>query len=170
MEMGVRMSSESYLHELERNVKKLKITLKRGRDEYSRNEEALKLQIIIPFLDKLGWSSAHVKPECKLESKGWRVKVDYCLQVRRRELAVIEVKALGKLDEVPFIRIARIAQVPDIRYVIITDGDRWLVYDISRPLKEALICNWSLIKETSKGISRKALVIANTRNFGSVKC
>jgi len=86
--------------------------------------------------------------------------------MRRRTLfSAIEVKALGKITEEVLGRAFKVAQTTGLRYIIITDGDTWHLYDASKPITEALICEWSVLGEKSKDIASKASVIAKGR-FG----
>ena len=49
------------------------------------------------------------------------------------------------------------------------DGDTWRLNDTSKPLKEALVSEWSLLRESSKEVASKAQIIANIKNFGRRK-
>ena len=122
-------------------------------------------------MEKLGWKiPEYAIPEYKVKKGKEEMKLDYLLRMKKRgkikNVAAVEVKALNKLKEIPFIRIVKIAKIADVRYIIITDGDKWQLYDITRPLKEALICEWSILKEKLEEVERKAQIIAKTKHFG----
>ena len=162
--------------EIDKFIRKLKRNINKNKEFYVHNEEAVKLQIVVPFLGMLGWDFKNpdqVVPEPVISvDKRVKIKLDYLLQIKERNKIKkigVEVKALGKLNEVAFIRIAKIAKATDIRYIIMTDGDRWELYDLSKPLGKSLIIEWSLLRESSKKVANKAHVIANTKDFGNIR-
>uniref|UniRef100_A0A7J3YTB7 Type I restriction enzyme R protein N-terminal domain-containing protein n=1 Tax=Ignisphaera aggregans TaxID=334771 RepID=A0A7J3YTB7_9CREN len=161
--------------ELEELIRKLKRKLRRYKELYSQNEAAVREHIISPLLRVLKWNPEDPKqiiPEYPViiteRGKRKRIKLDYALMRHNALFAVIEVKALGKVDEglgQAFIS----AQATGARYIIITDGDTWRLYDTSKPITKALVCEWSLLRETSVKVANKVQIIANTKNFGILR-
>jgi len=160
-------------------IRKLKRKLTKYKKLYSQNEAAVREHIVSPLLRALKWDPEDPKqviPEHSVPVKGEenkarrgkekRIKLDYALMRRGALFTAIEVKALGKVDK-GLGKTFLSAQATGARYIIITDGDTWRLYDTSKPLKEALISEWSLLRESSKEIASKAQIIANIKNFGS---
>jgi hypothetical protein len=151
--------------ELVKLIRKLRRKLKEYKELYSRNEAAVREHIVNPFLRALKWDPENPKqviPEYPTEKKK---KLDYVLVRNKTPLAVIEVKTLGKVKE-GLKQVLTDAQAI-ARYIIVTDGDTWELHDISRPMKETLIREWSLLKGTPKKVAEMAQIIANTKNFGN---
>jgi len=161
--------------ELAELIRKLKRKLAKYKKLYSQNEAAVREHIVSPLLRALKWDPEDPKqviPEHSVTitrgGKEKRIKLDYALMRRRALFTAIEVKALGKVDKglgQTFLS----GQATGARYIIITDGDTWRLYDTSKPLKEALVSEWSLLRENSKEVASKAQIIANVKNFGSRK-
>jgi len=156
-------------------VRKLRRKLNKYKNLYSQNEAAVREQVVSPLLKALRWNPenpAQVIPEYPFtideRGKKKRIKLDYALMRRGDLFAVFEVKALGRVEE-GLGRAFTSAQATGARYIIITDGDTWRLYDTSRPITEALISEWSLLREKSKEVSNKIQIIANLERFGSPK-
>lgn len=161
--------------ELVKLIRKLKRKLAKYKELYSQNEAAVREHIISPLLRALKWDPEDPKqiiPEYSViitrRGKKKRIKLDYALMRHGNLFTVIEVKALGKVDE-GLGQAFTSAQATGARYIIITDGDTWRLYDTSKPITEALVREWSLLRENSKEAASKAQIIANTKNFGSRK-
>jgi predicted type IV restriction endonuclease len=156
--------------DLEKLIMKLKRKLIKYKDIYSQNEAAVREQIVAPLLRALGWDPENpnlVIPEYPIAAKR-KIKLDYALMRRGTLFSAVEIKALGKVEE-GLSRAFTVAQTLKARYIIITDGDIWRLYNTSKPITEALVCEWSILKEKSKEVARNARIIANTREFGSLK-
>jgi DNA-directed RNA polymerase subunit M/transcription elongation factor TFIIS len=156
--------------DFEKLIRKLKRKLIKYKDIYSQNEAAVREQIVSPLLRALGWDPENpnlVIPEYPITTKK-KIKLDYALMRRRTLFSAVEVKALGKVEE-GLSRAFTVAQASEARYIIITDGDAWRLYDTSKPITEALVCEWSILREKSKGVASKAHIIANTGKFGNLE-
>jgi len=94
--------------------------------------------------------------------------LDHALMRRRTLFSAVEVKALGKVEK-GLSQAFTVAQASEARYIIITDGDTWHLYDASKSITEALVCEWSILREKSKEAVNKARIIANTGKLGSLK-
>jgi predicted type IV restriction endonuclease len=146
-------------------VKKLKSKLARYKELYSRNEVAVREQIVSPLLSVFGWDTEDPKcviPEYPVVKGRSRMKIDYALLKRRAILAVVEVKALGKVSE-GLGSADKKARAVDARYIVVTDGDTWHIYEISKGAIK-LISEWSLLREEPKDIVKKAQVITSIKS------
>jgi DNA-directed RNA polymerase subunit M/transcription elongation factor TFIIS len=159
---------------LEKLIRKLKRKLNKYKDIYSQNEVAVREQIVSPLLRALGWDPEDpqlVIPEYTItiieKGKERKIKLDYALMRHGTLFSAMEVKALGKVTEEVLGRALKVAQTTGVQYIIVTDGDLWRLYNASKPITEALICEWSVLGEKSKDVASKVLVIANTKWFGN---
>jgi predicted type IV restriction endonuclease len=151
-------------------VKKLKSRLARYKELYSRNEVAVREQIVSPLLSVFGWDTEDPKcviPEYPVVKGKSRMKIDYALLKRRAILAVVEVKALGKVSE-GLGSADKKARAVNARYIIVTDGDTWQIYEISKGAIK-LISEWSLLREDPRDVVKKAQVITSIKSPGKTK-
>jgi predicted type IV restriction endonuclease len=70
------------------------------------------------------------------EKKKKKIKLDYALMRPRTLFSAVEAKALGKVEE-GLSRAFTVAQASEARYIVITEGDTWRLYDTSKPITEA---------------------------------
>lgn len=137
----------------------------------AENEVLVRYTVVDPLLRALGWELDNPE-QVMTEYKTEKGRVDYALFIeglsRGKPVAFIEVKALGKLTEESLDQIAKYALYEGVSYVVVTDGDQWALYDMSRqvPLKEREVLRWSLLKDDPAEVAFKALSIANTKGFG----
>jgi len=96
-----------------------------------------------------------------------RMKIDYALLKRRAVLGVVEVKALGKISE-GLGSAYKKARAVNARYVIVTDGNTWQIYEISKGAIKPM-CEWSLLKEEPGDIVKKAQVIAGIKSSSRLR-
>ena len=112
--------------------------------EFITNEEATKQSLVVPFLAALGYdttSPREVRPEYTAEftvHDGKRLpdRMDYAIfnSTGRKLLLVVEVKSLGMNIKERSPQLARyMAQLPDLRFGIMTDGCQYHFYsDLSQ--------------------------------------
>lgn len=113
--------------------------------EYITNEETAKMALVIPFIQSLGYDP-NLPREVRMEyaadftqadGKKYPDKMDIAIfdKEGKKPLMVIEVKQLGTVLKSKSQQLARyIAQMPDLRFGIITDGCHYLFYsDLSNP-------------------------------------
>jgi predicted type IV restriction endonuclease len=81
---------------------------------------------------------------------------------RRAILAVVEVKALGKVSE-GLGSAERKARAVNARYIIVTDGDTWQIYETSRGAIK-LMSEWSLLREDPRDVVKKAQAITSIKS------
>jgi predicted type IV restriction endonuclease len=126
---------------------------------------AVREQIVNPLLRVFGWDTEDPKcviPEHPVVKGRSRMKIDYALLKRRAILAVVEVKALGKVSE-GLGSADRKARAVNARYIIVTDGDTWQIYEISKGAIK-LVSEWSLLKEEPRNVVKKAQVITSIKS------
>lgn len=128
---------ERLLEPLLQTLEKVRKRIEEHRSSLCRNEMLTRYALIDPVLRALGWDTEdpnQVVPEFQTEVG----RPDYMLRHERENLG-LEAKKLGA-DEKTFDEARRKAlplwQERRIRYYIITDGDRWQVWDISKPRDE----------------------------------
>lgn len=145
-------------------IDKLKNRINEFYDKLSRNEALTRYALIDPFLRVLGWdieNPGEVIPEFTTEAG----VPDYALLQNNKLLIFIEAKALGKLKDVDHVKVVSYAVTKGVPYLVITDGDSWLVYDLYRPgnIKEKQVVSWTISKDDAVAIAFKALSIANLK-------
>ena len=152
-------------------VRKLRSRLARYKELYSRNEVAVREQIVSPLLSVFGWDTEDPKcviPEYPVVKGRSRMKIDYALLKRRAVLAVVEVKALGKVSE-GLGSAEKKAGAVNARYIIVTDGDTWQIYEISKGAINKLVSKWSLLREEPRDVVKKAQVIAGIKSSSRLR-
>jgi hypothetical protein len=86
---------------------------------------------------------------------------DYILHCADLRIGV-EAKRLGadeKTFEQAYMRAAPLWQAKRIRYYIITDGDRWVLWDISQPKEKGLIADIQLSRDNPGDAARQLLAL-----------
>ncbi|NAY89624.1 MAG: hypothetical protein GU347_02775 [Desulfurococcales archaeon] len=164
----------SYVEDFVKRLSKLKERIEKHRDLFSNNEAAVRYAIVNPFLQMLGWNiddPEEVIPEYPVEE--WRA--DYALSIKElvggKPIAFIEVKKLGNITDKESKEKLKYAFVSGVKYTIMTDGDKWFLYDAFKeaPLDQRIIASWSILNDDPFEIAFKSLVIAKTRLFGKEK-
>jgi hypothetical protein len=86
---------------------------------------------------------------------------DYILHCADLRIGV-EAKRLGadeRTFEQAYMRAAPLWQAKRIRYYIITDGDRWVLWDISQPKEKGLIADIQLSRDNPGDAARQLLAL-----------
>lgn len=168
--MELEVSKHISLTNIIKIINNLKIKINKYYDKLSRNEALTRYALIDPLLRALGWNledPEEVIPEFTIE-----VGVpDYALFQDDSLLIFIEAKALGKLKDTDFVnkklllKSVSYAVTKGVPYLVVTDGDSWLVYDIYRrgSINEKQVVSWSIAQEDAVAIAFKALSIANLK-------
>ena len=105
------------------------------------NETRTRMALIDPLMHALGWDVSDpgvVTPEYKV-SGGW---ADYALlRSDGRPAATVEAKELGEALASHRMQMLNYANASGIDYAVLTDGNRWELYDIFKrgPLEERRI-------------------------------
>jgi hypothetical protein len=116
--------------------------------------------LVDPILRALGWDTEdpeQVVPEFQTEVG----RPDYILHCADLRIGV-EAKRLGadeKTFEQAYMRAAPLWQAKRIRYYIITDGDRWVLWDISQPKEKGLIADIQLSRDNPGDAARQLLAL-----------
>ncbi len=114
-------------------IQQLTDVLKQVSDRMSsgdlRNEAQIKQAVILPVLRALGWDDAdpsQFRPELRIDKQGY---VDYALfDQDSRPLVFLEAKYQGKLTPSGEEQLFRYANAQGIPLLILTDGNRWDLY------------------------------------------
>jgi len=147
----------STLDNLLETFKKLRERIERYRNLLEKNEMLTRYVLIDPLLRALGWdieNPEQVRPEERQE-KGIP---DYILYVGEEKIIAIEAKSLGtSLDEKQIIELGfKYGWQNKIPYFIITNGDRWDIYDL-RELGSKKVASASISKENPGEVVLKLL-------------
>jgi len=137
------MASKIVINDIVDIILKIKERIDKYKDLFQRNEMLVRYTLIDPFLRVLGWNTEdpdQVVPEYSTE-----VGVpDYALKVDGEIVAFIEAKTLGKKWDI--LKLVTYANAEGVPYVVVTDGDKWEVYDVFKraELSERLIASWQI--------------------------
>ncbi|MEM4888839.1 MAG: type I restriction endonuclease [Thermosphaera sp.] len=147
----------SSLDNLLETFKKLRERIDRYRNLLEKNEMLTRYVLIDPVLRALGWDTEnpeHVRPEERQEAG----VPDYVLYVGEEKIIAIEAKSLGtSLDEKQIIELGfKYGWQNKIPYFIITNGDRWDIYDLREPGGKR-VASASISKEDPGGVVLKLL-------------
>lgn len=145
------------MNELFNLVEKLRERIKKYGDDLSRNEALTRYVLIDPLLRALGWDTENpdiVRPEERQE-KG---RPDYVLLHNGKKLIALEAKSLNtKLDEKDVLNLGfNYSWSSGIPYFIITDGNIWKIYDVSK-LGGKIILEINIFNEPIEEVIRKLL-------------
>ncbi|MEM0285018.1 MAG: type I restriction endonuclease [Sulfolobales archaeon] len=147
----------SSLDNLLETFKKLRERIDKYRNLLEKNEMLTRYVLIDPVLRALGWDTEnpeHVRPEERQEAG----VPDYVLYVGEEKIIAIEAKSLGtSLDEKQIIELGfKYGWQNKIPYFIITNGDRWDIYDLREPGGKR-VASASISKEDPGGVVLKLL-------------
>jgi len=119
-------------------IETVRARIQRHGETLRRNEMLTRYALVDPVLRALGWDTEdpdQVVPEFQTDVG----RPDYILRSDQGFQVGVEAKRYGS-DEKTFDDARRKAlplfQEQNIRYYVITDGDRWVIWDISRPREE----------------------------------
>lgn len=122
------------VRELLEAVERVRERIERHGSKLSQNEMLTRYALVDPILRALGWDTEdpeQVVPEFQTEVG----RPDYILHCADLRIGV-EAKRLGadeKTFEQAYLRALPLWQSREIRYYAITDGDHWILWDISKP-------------------------------------
>ena len=131
-------------------------------DYLSRYETRTRQVLIDPLLQALGWDvwdPGTVQLEYKLREERSE-RADYGLMWNNKPIAVVEAKHLGKsLKDKETTQANIYANENGIPYIIVTDGDRWEMYEVFKQaaLEERLLMVFQLSKQPSHECALQAL-------------
>jgi hypothetical protein len=122
------------VRELLEAIERVRERIERHGSKLSQNEMLTRYALVDPILRALGWDTEdpeQVVPEFQTEVG----RPDYILHCADLRIGV-EAKRLGadeRTFEQAYLRALPLWQSREIRYYAITDGDRWILWDISKP-------------------------------------
>ena len=125
------------------------------------NETRTRMALIDPLMHALGWDVSDpgvVTPEYKVSGG----RADYALlRSDGRPAATVEAKKLGEELESHRVQMLNYANVSGIDYAVLTDGNRWELYDIFKrgPLRERRILEVSIDADPAHESALKLLLL-----------
>ncbi|RKU08267.1 hypothetical protein C6502_15605 [Candidatus Poribacteria bacterium] len=144
-------------------IERLQDKIKTHHSYLSGHETRTRQVLIDPLLQELGWDvsdpeAVQLEYAVKLEYKKGKKWADYTLMFKDesrsdddpKPVAVIEAKPLGSdLEDDKMIQVLNYANRDGIKYMIVTDGDRWEMYEVFKPtvLEERLLMRFQLSQQ-----------------------
>ena len=142
-------------------IEKLQKTIEAHRSYLAENETRTRQVLIDPLLRELGWDVSD--PDMvELEYKVGQQRADYALISNGRRVALIEAKRLGSdLQDDEIMQVLNYANRAGIGYMIITNGDRWEMYEVFQPaaLEERLLMKLELSQQPAHRNALQALAM-----------
>ena len=149
------------LDDLQSVIEKLQDMIETHRDYLSGGETRTRQVLIDPLLGELGWDVSD--PDAvELEYRVGQQRADYALISNGRRVALIEAKRLGNdLEYNEIMQVLNYANRDGIDYIIVTDGDRWEMYEVFRPaaLEERLLMKLQLSQQPAHKNALQALAM-----------
>jgi len=149
--------------ELVNLINELRESLKSYRDELAKNEALVRYCIVDPLLRTLGWDLRNPKqvvPEYTVSRGKKKLRLDYLLRdAEGKPFVAIEVKALGKVEEAER-DVFSAAQAMQVKFIVITDGASWHLYESKQSLSEPPRSKWNLLEDSPEEVADKVRVIA----------
>ena len=152
------------LDDLKEVIEKLQGMINVHGDYLSAYETRTRQVLIDPLLQALGWDVSDpgtVQLEYKLREERSE-RADYGLMWDNKPIAVVEAKHLGKsLKDNETKQANTYANENGIPYIIVTDGDRWEMYEVFKQaaLEERLLMEFQLSEQPSHECVLQALRI-----------
>ena len=152
------------LDDLKGVIEKLQGMINVHGDYLSAYETRTRQVLIDPLLQALGWDVSDpgtVQLEYKLREER-NERADYGLMWANEPIAVVEAKHLGKsLKDNETKQANTYANENGIPYIIVTDGDRWEMYEVFKQaaLEERLLMEFQLSEQPSHECVLQALRI-----------
>ena len=137
------------LGNLQNAIEKLRKTIEVHRGYLAENETRTRQVLIDPLLRKLGWDVSNPNI-VQLEYRVEQGRPDYALMSKGKPLAVVEAKRLGSdLGDDQIIQALTYAVAAAISYMIVTDGDKWEMYNVFEkvPWKKRLLMRLELSQQ-----------------------
>ena len=149
------------LDSLQRVIEKLRKMIEAHRGYLAEYETRTRQVLIDPLLRKLGWDVSNPNI-VQLEYRVKRGRPDYALMSRGKPLAVVEGKKLGSdLGDDQIIQALAYAVAAAIPYMIVTDGDKWEMYEVFKQteLEEKLLMKLELSQQSAHKNASQALAM-----------
>ena len=150
------------LDDLQGVIERLQDKIKTHHSYLSKHETRTRQVLIDPLLRELGWDVSD-PAAVQLEYKVGKQWADYALMSEGQPVAVIEAKPLGSdLEDDEMMQVLNYANRDGIDYMIVTDGDRWEMYEVFKrgTLEERLLMKLELSqKQLAHKNAMKALAM-----------
>ena len=121
------------LDDLQATIEKLKDKIEIHRPYLSGNETATRQVLIDPLLLALGWDVSD-PDQVALEYAAGGGRADYALKSNDKPVAIIEAKNLDIPLQDYIMQALNYANSRGIKYMTITNGDNWVMYDVFSPM------------------------------------
>ena len=146
------------LDDLQGVIERLQDRIETHRSYLSGDETRTRQVLIDPLLQELGWDVSNpniVQLEYRVKQK----RPDYALMSRGKPLAVVEAKRLG--SDLGVIQALAYAVAAAIPYMIVTDGDKWEMYEVFKQteLEEKLLMKLELSQQSAHKNASQALAM-----------
>lgn len=149
------------LDSLQRVIEKLQKTIEAHRGYLAGDETRTRQVLIDPLLRKLGWDVSDPNI-VQLEYRVQKEQADYVLISKGKPIAVVEAKRLGSdLGDKPIMQALKYAIWDSIDYIIVTDGDKWEMYEVFKKVtfKERLLVRLELSQQSAHKNAKQALAM-----------
>ncbi len=148
------------LDDLQSVIEKLRKTIETQRRYLAENETRTRQVLIDPLLRELGWDVSNPNI-VQLEYWVREGRPDYALMSNGKPLAVIEAKRLGSDLDAVIKQAFNYANPDGIDYIIVTDGDKWEMYDVFKKakLEERLLMRLQLSQQPAHRNALQALAM-----------
>ncbi len=149
------------LGNLQSAIEKLQKMIEAHRGYLAENETRTRQVLIDPLLRKLGWDVSNPNI-VQLEYRVQKEQADYVLISKGKPIAVVEAKRLGSdLGDKPIMQALKYAIWDSIDYMIVTDGDKWEMYEVFKKVtfKERLLVKLELSQQSAHKNAKQALAM-----------
>ena len=157
------------LDELTATIETIKQRIKDHRSSLAVNEIRTRQVLIDPLLKALGWDVTD-PDSVALEYKVGGGFADYALLADGKPVTVIEAKKLNESLESHMMQLLNYAVSEGIKYMILTDGDKWLMYDVFKqvPNHDKLVMHMTISAGQAYENVLKSLMIWNENLISQV--
>ena len=150
------------LDNLQSAIEKLQKTIEAHHGYLAENETRTRQVLIDPLLRKLRWDVSNPNI-VQLEYRVGELRADYALMAKGQPVAVIEAKSLGSnLKDRDMGQAFGYASMASISYAIVTDGDKWEMYEVfkrTKKLEEKLLMKLELSQQSAHKNAKQALAM-----------
>ncbi len=133
-------------------IERVKSKVSKHSEFYSKNEEAVKQQLIFEILEALGWDIKN-PDEVRPEDKTGMGRADYALILNGSVVAYLEAKKLSidiVNDPNPLKQLGKYCYDKGVKYGVLTNGIQWRVmksFELGKTLEERILFETNLLKD-----------------------
>ncbi len=152
------------LDELTATIETIKQRIKDHRTSLAANETRTRQVLIDPLLAALGWDVTD-PDTVALEYKIGGGFADYALLADGKPVTVIEAKKLNESLESHMMQLLNYAVSEGVKYMILTDGDKWRMYDVFKqvPNHDKLVMQMTISTDQTYENALNSLMIWNDK-------